>query len=125
MAERAKSVAPKQRSPKRSDAVRSEGGPNTTERKPLPTGAGARMNARVVLALALVALALWTAAGFLPAVIWAAIIAASLWPLYAHFAARVSSGRSSLAPLVFYPAVALILFTPMTFPGQQIGRPVD
>jgi predicted PurR-regulated permease PerM len=125
MAERAKSVAPKQRSPKRSDAVRSEGGPNTTERKPLPTGAGARMNARVVLALALVALALWTAAGFLPALIWAAILATSLWPLYTKFAARVSSGRSSLAPLVFTLVVALILFTPMSLAVYQIAQQGD
>src|SRR3954453_2180122 len=114
MAERAKSVAPKQRSPKRSDAVRSEGGPNTTERKPLPTGAGARMNARVVLALALLALALWTAAGFLPALVWATILAVSLWPLYVKFAARLSGGPSNLAASIFTLMVALILFTPMS-----------
>src|SRR4051794_9309231 len=130
MTERAKSVASKQRPPKRSEAVRSEaarseGGPTTTERKPLPTGAGARMNARVVLALALVALALWTAAGFLPAVIWAAILATSLWPLYTKFAARVSSGRSSLAPLVFTLVVALILFTPMSLAVYQIAQQGD
>jgi len=105
--------------------VRSEGGQNTTEAKPLPTGAGARMNARVVLALALVALALWTAAGFLPALIWAAILATSLWPLYTKFAARVSSGRSSLAPLVFTLVVALILFTPMSLAVYQIAQQGD
>ncbi len=105
--------------------MRSEGGPNTTERKPLPTGAGARMNARVVLALALVVLALWTAAGFLPALIWAAILATSLWPLYTKFATRVSSGRSSLAPLVFTLVVALILFTPMSLAVYQIAQQGD
>ncbi|UPJ97067.1 AI-2E family transporter [Bradyrhizobium sp. 172] len=125
MTERAKSVASKQRPPKRSEAVRSDRGPTTTERKPLPTGAGARMNARVVLALALVALALWTAAGFLPAVIWAAILATSLWPLYTKFAARVTSGRSSLAPLVFTLVVALILFTPMSLAVYQIAQQGD
>ena len=118
-------MASKQRSLKRSDAVRSEGGPTSPERKPLPTGAGARMNARVVLALALVALALWTAAGFLPALIWAAILATSLWPLYTKFSARVSSGRSSLAPLVFTLVVALILFTPMSLAVYQIAQQGD
>lgn len=83
------------------------------------------MNARVVLALALVALALWTAAGFLPAVIWAAILATSLWPLYTKFAARVTSGRSSLAPLVFTLVVALILFTPMSLAVYQIAQQGD
>jgi predicted PurR-regulated permease PerM len=40
------------------------------------------MNARVVLALVVFALAVWTAAGFLPALIWATILAVALWPLY-------------------------------------------
>ena len=63
-----------------------------TEKRPLPLGAGARMNARVVLALILFGLAVWTAAGFLPALIWATILAVALWPLYLKFAARFSSG---------------------------------
>ncbi|OPZ00233.1 hypothetical protein A5906_18580 [Bradyrhizobium sacchari] len=56
------------------------------EQKPLPLGAGARMKARIVLALVLVVLGLWTAASFLPALIWAAIMAVALWPLYLAFA---------------------------------------
>ncbi len=36
------------------------------------------MNARVVLALVLAALGLWTAASFLPALIWATILAVAL-----------------------------------------------
>lgn len=53
--------------------------------KPLPLGSDARKNARVVFALAIVALSLWTAAGFLSALIWATILAISLWPLYVSF----------------------------------------
>ena len=41
-------------------------------RKPLPLHAEARLSARVALAIALVAAALWTASDFLPALIWAA-----------------------------------------------------
>jgi len=117
MSERLKSAASKKTPLKRDDGV-----PSTAERKPLPTGASARMNARVALALALVALALWTAAGFLPALIWAAILATALWPLYVKFAARVSSGPSNMSALVFTLIVALILFTPMSLAVYQIAQ---
>ncbi|MBW7973508.1 AI-2E family transporter [Bradyrhizobium sp. BR 10289] len=119
MAERLKSAAAKKAPLKRND------GPTANERKPLPTGATARMNARVVLALILVALALWTAAGFLPALIWAAILATSLWPLYVKFAARMSSGPSGLSAFVFTLLVALILFTPMSLAIYQIAQQGD
>jgi predicted PurR-regulated permease PerM len=83
------------------------------------------MNARVVLALALVALSVWTAAGFLPALIWATILAVALWPLYIRFAARFSSGPSSLTAFVFTVIVALILFTPMSLAVYQIAQQGD
>lgn len=101
------------------------GGPNGTERKPLPLGAAARMNARVVLALALVALALWTAAGFLPSLIWATILAVALWPLYSKFSKRFTSGPSGLAALIFTIIVALILVTPMSLAVYQITQQGD
>jgi len=117
MSERLKSATSKKTPLKRDNGVAS-----TAERKPLPTGASARMNARVALALALVALSLWTAAGFLPALIWAAILATALWPLYVKFAARVSSGPSNMSALVFTLIVALILFTPMSLAIYQIAQ---
>jgi len=120
MPERLKSTASKKTSLKRNDEA-----PTANQRKPLPTGAAARMNARVVLALILVALALWTAAGFLPALIWAAILATSLWPLYVKFATRVSSSPSSLSAFVFTLIVALILFTPMSLAIYQIAQQGD
>ncbi|WP_441233865.1 AI-2E family transporter [Bradyrhizobium sp. 930_D9_N1_4] len=120
MSERLKSAASKKTPLKRTDGV-----PTANERKPLPTGAAARMNARVVLALILVALALWTAAGFLPALIWAAILATSLWPLYVKFAHRVSTSPSSLSAFVFTLIVTLILFTPMALAIYQIAQQGD
>ncbi len=95
------------------------------EKKPLPLGAGARMKARVVLAVLLVALALWTAAGFLPALIWAAILAVALWPLYLKFATRFASGPSGLTAFVFTLIVALILMTPMALAVYQIAQQGD
>jgi predicted PurR-regulated permease PerM len=86
-------------------------------------GAGARTNARVVLALALLALALWTAAGFLPSLIWATILAVALWPLYVKFAKRFASAR--LSALIFTIVAALILATPMSLAIYQIAQQGD
>jgi predicted PurR-regulated permease PerM len=99
--------------------------PAQTERKPLPLGANARMNVRVVLALILFGLAAWTAAGFLPALIWATILAVALWPMYVTFSARLSFGSSSLAAFLFTAIVALILFTPMSLAVYQIAQQGD
>jgi hypothetical protein len=86
MTDRAKSGVAKKRE-ERTDA--------TEDRKPLPLDAASRMKARVVLAVLLVGLALWTAASFMPALIWATILAVSLWPLYVKFAKRFASGPST------------------------------
>jgi predicted PurR-regulated permease PerM len=80
------------------------------------------MNARVVFAIAIVALSLWTAAGFLPSLIWATILAVALWPLYLNFATRFTSGPSGVAALVFTGIVALVLFTPMSLAVYQLAQ---
>ena len=102
-----------------------EGAPKNTGREPLPLGAAARMKARVVLALALVALALWTAADFLPSLIWATILAVALWPLYIKFAQRFTSGPSGPAALIFTIIVAFLLVTPMSLAVYQIAQQGD
>ncbi|MCP3395350.1 AI-2E family transporter [Bradyrhizobium sp. CCGB12] len=104
---------------------RKEGSSKELERKPLPLDAAARLKGRVVLALVLVALALWTAAGFLPSLIWATILAVSLWPLYIKFAMRFASGSSGLAAFIFTTIVALVLFTPMALAVYQIAQQGD
>lgn len=116
MTDRVKSGVAKKR-PERSEAG--------TERKPLPLDANARVKARVVLAVILVGLALWTAASFLPALIWATILAVSLWPLYIKFAARFTSGPSGLAAFIFTVMVALILITPMALAAYQVAQQSD
>lgn len=114
---RAKPAASKPLAPPRKESA--------SDRKPLPSGASARMNARIALALALAALGLWTAAGFLPALIWAAILATTLWPLYTQFAQRFMAGPSSSAALVFTLIVALVLFTPMALAVYQMAEQGD
>jgi predicted PurR-regulated permease PerM len=68
---------------------------------------------------------LWTAAGFLPSLVWATILAVALWPLYIKFAARFASGPSRLAALLFTAIVALILFTPMSLAVYQLSQQSD
>ncbi|MBR1187403.1 AI-2E family transporter [Bradyrhizobium sp. AUGA SZCCT0160] len=120
MAGKMGSAASKKRSSERVEEAAAR-----TERRPLPLGAGARMNGRVVLALALFGLAVWTAASFLPALIWATILAIALWPLYLKFTARFSSGSSSLAAFIFTAIVALVLFAPMSLALYQIAQQGD
>ncbi|MTV16701.1 AI-2E family transporter [Bradyrhizobium elkanii] len=95
------------------------------QRKPLPLGPNARMNARIVFALVLVALALWTAASFLPPLIWATILAVSLWPLYSTFSTRFMTGPSASAALVFTLLVALVLVTPISLAVYALAQQSD
>jgi predicted PurR-regulated permease PerM len=97
----------------------------TDQQKPLPLGPSARMNARVVFALVLVALALWTAASFLPPLIWATILAVALWPLYLKFAARFMAGPSAAAAFLFTVLVALVLISPISLAVYTIAQQSD
>lgn len=92
-------------------------------RTPLPLHAGARLTARVALAIMLVIAALWTAADFLPALIWAAILAIAVWPLYARFAG--SGTPSSLAAFVFTALIGLVLIFPIALVTWQIAQQSD
>ncbi|MBP2434032.1 AI-2E family transporter [Bradyrhizobium elkanii] len=95
------------------------------EQKPLPLGPGARMNARVVFALVLVALAVWTAASFLPPLIWATVLAIALWPLYLKFATGFMAGPSASAAFVFTVLVVLVLVTPISLAVYTIAQQSD
>ena len=97
-------------------------GTDPDDRKPLPLGANARRNARIVLVLVLVGLGIWTAASFLPALVWATILAVALWPLYVAFATRLMGGPSGTAALVFTVCVALVLMTPIAIAAYQLAH---
>jgi predicted PurR-regulated permease PerM len=94
-------------------------------RKPLPLHAGARLTARVALAMTVVAAALWTASDFLPALIWAAILAIAVWPPYVRFAHAVSDQSSSLVAFVFTALVGLVLIFPIALATWQIAQQSD
>lgn len=119
-------TVPAKRAPKRvGPAASPAAADRQADQKPLPLGANARTNARIVLALALVGLGLWTAASFLPALIWATIMAVALWPLYLTFAKRVLGGPSGAAAFVFTVLVALILVTPIALAVYELAQQSD
>src|ERR1700761_1031825 len=101
------------------------GGLDRAASGPLPLGPGARTNGRIVFALVLLALGLWTAASFLPPLIWATILAVALWPLYLKFASRFVAGPSPASALVFTMLVALILVTPISLAVYTIAQQSD
>jgi predicted PurR-regulated permease PerM len=108
----------------RSDPAK-KGGERTDVRESLPLHPGARVSARVALAIVLLGLALWTAADFLPALIWATILAIAIWPAYERVRSRMSGGDSGWVALVFTALVALTLFVPMALATYQIAQQSD
>lgn len=103
-------------------AANARGGTRADARQPLPLHSGARLTARVSLALLLLAVALWTAADFLPALIWAAILAITLWPIYAWIAERFVGGPSTLVALLVTVLVGLILFLHIGLAAYQVAQ---
>jgi len=70
----------------------------------------------------LAALGLWTAASFLPALVWATIIAVALRPLYLAFATRLMCGPTGAAAFVFTALVALIFITPIALGVYEVAQ---
>jgi predicted PurR-regulated permease PerM len=92
---------------------------------PLPLHPGARLAARTALAVTLVAAALWTALDFLPALIWASMLAIALWPLYGRAAGHFSGGPSNASALLFTIAVAIVIFLPVALVTWEITQQGD
>ncbi len=74
------------------------------------------------LALILVLLGLYTLAGFLSALAWAAIFAIALWPLYRRALQHFGEGRGVLWPALFTAGVALVFIVPLGLVGLQLAR---
>jgi predicted PurR-regulated permease PerM len=79
--------------------------------------------ARVVLALVLTALGIWTLQEFLSALVWAAILAVAFWPSYQRVTRRWPPGRHEiLLPAAFTLGIALVFVLPIVVAGMQVGR---
>lgn len=89
----------------------------------MPGPARAQGIARTVLVLALSALGLWVLHPFLPALVWAVILAIALWPVYARAERRwPPGGYNILLPSLFTLAVALVFLAPLVVLGIQAAR---
>ena len=100
-----------------------KGATEATERDPLPLHARARLAARTALAVALVALSLWIAADFLPALIWAGIFALTTWPIYQLFAAKFADKtESAVAALLFTLVIGITIFFPLALATYHVAQ---
>jgi len=81
-----------------------------------------RKIARLVLTLAIVALGIWVAAGFLKALAWAAIIAIAIDPLYKRAEHRWPAWRATLLPAAVASGLFLLLIVPIVFGLVQLPR---
>ena len=81
------------------------------------------MTVSVVLACAIVLLGLWTARSFLLALIWAAIIAVAVWPIYRRFVAEFPKRRTETpAAALFTLFTGLVVLLPLAYAAIMTGR---
>jgi predicted PurR-regulated permease PerM len=81
--------------------------------------------ARAVLALLLTLLGLWTLYRYLPALIWAPILAIAVWPLYQRATRRWPPGKHNiLVPAAFTLVIGLMFIVPLVLVGVQAGKEV-
>lgn len=79
-----------------------------------------RLAARITLAAGLAILSFWMSLDFLPPLVWAIVIALTLWPVYRKFAAGIGAQRAAvLAPLIFTLMVGVVLFLPVGLAVHQ------
>jgi predicted PurR-regulated permease PerM len=84
-----------------------------------------QQGAKAALALLLTALGLWTLHRYLPALIWAAILAIAVWPLYQRTLRRWPPGEHNiLLPSVFTLALGLMFIVPLVLVAVQAGQEV-
>lgn len=89
------------------------------ESAPEPSSAR-QSNARLAFGAAVVALAIWTFAEYLPALGWAGVIAIATWPFYHRV--RAKFGRGATLPIVFALGVGLIFLAPVVGLGWFVER---
>ena len=86
---------------------------------------GPQQAARLALAVVLTGLGLWTLHRYLPALIWAAILAIAVWPLYQRAMRRWPPGKHNiLLPSVFTLLIALLFLVPLVLVAVQAGKEV-
>ena len=90
-----------------------------------PPERGQRIS-RIILAAALGLLGLWVARGFLPALIWAGVIAIAIMPLYARAERRWPPGKHNLLlPSLFTLGIGLLIVVPIAIGTVQAAHEVQ
>lgn len=78
---------------------------------------------RLALATAVVAVGFWILFDFLPALVWAAVFAIALWPLYRRLLRLLPArGARVSGPLLATAGVAVVIIGPLVLLGIAIGR---
>ncbi|MGD0103775.1 MAG: AI-2E family transporter [Rhodopila sp.] len=97
-----------------------------TERATTSDGASQpQQAAKAALAFLLTGLGLWTLHRYLPALIWAAILAIAVWPLYQRAVRRWPPGKHNIVlPAVFTLALGLMFIVPLVLVAVQAGKEV-
>jgi predicted PurR-regulated permease PerM len=81
--------------------------------------------AKAVLALLLTGFGIWTLHRYLPALLWAAILAIAVWPLYQRAIRRWPPGKHNiLLPAAFTAVLGLMFIVPLVLVGVQAGKEV-
>src|SRR5690242_16006195 len=93
---------------------------------PPPPSAGsspAQRFAGMALALAVIGVGVWVLYDFLPALVWAGVLAIALWPVYRRLL-RLLPQRCDrlLAPLLSTVGVAIIVIAPLVLLGLAVAR---
>jgi predicted PurR-regulated permease PerM len=102
------------------------GEPRPFEKAVLSFDSRTRAVTRTAIAILVVLLAAWVARDFLVALIWAALIAITAWPIYIRFARLFFGNRSpTLAPLLFTLLTGLVLLAPIVLTAHQIAQGSD
>ncbi len=79
--------------------------------------------ARIALAAVLLGMAVWTLLAFLPALVWASILAIAVWPLYTRAHRRWPPRQHDiLLPSLFTAGVALLFIVPLALIAVQLGQ---
>jgi predicted PurR-regulated permease PerM len=89
---------------------------------PTPQEARAHRIAKASLGIILALFGLWLSATFIPALLWAAIIAIAIDPLYARCEARWSGGRKAWLPAIATLLIALLVLAPLTIGVIEAAR---
>jgi predicted PurR-regulated permease PerM len=81
--------------------------------------------ARIVLALVLAGLGAYTLDEFMPALVWAGILAIAFWPSYQQARRHCPPDRHNLLlPAIFTILIALVFVLPIVVAGMQLGKEI-